>query len=382
MKRHLIGVAAAVLGTMLIGGVVVQTATAAPAPSTVTLPLFGAQLKLDIVNGPGGVLTSVTVTPAAGNVATKLDPHKVVFESANLTDPTGDPAKVVIKSRNGTQKISARAGSLADVAGPGSWVGDVFGTGNLTTVPFTIADVGGAPTITIGTMILAADVTVPVAPVVQTSSGDDDDEGVEQSARATIKFVNAPGGDQSRTLSINVKIEEDDGKAEAKLSISLGKIKGVEGMAVGTHTWIGVLCNNADASIAYTVLADGTLTLGAITPAGSTTSTDEGKTTVTFATGEQVRIKVKSDEGQMKVSVKERIRCDSADPTTNVSTSIADDNHDGNNHDGNNNRGGNNGGGNNGGGNNGGGNNGGGNNGGGHGDDDTTTSSSTPVPAP
>jgi hypothetical protein len=358
MKRHLIGVAAAVLGTMLIGGVVVQTATAAPAPSTVTLPLFGAQLTLDIVNGPGGALTSVTVTPAAGNVATKLEPHKVVFESANLTDPLGDPAKVVIKSRNGTQKISARAGSLADVAGPGSWVGDVFGTGNLTTVPFTIADVGGAPTITIGTMVLAADVTVPVAPVVQTSSGDDDDdEGVEQSARATIKFVNAPGGDQSRTLSIKVKIEEDDGRTEAKLSISLGKIKGVEGKAVGAHTWIGVLCNNADASIAYSVDANGTLTLGAITPAGSTTSTDEGKTTVTFATGEQVRIKVKSDDGQMKVSVKERIRCDSLDPTTNVSTSIADDHHD----DGDHNRGGDNNGGRH----------------GGHDDDDSTTSTSS-----
>ncbi len=78
-----------------------------------------------------------------------------------------------------------------------------------------------------------------------------------------------------------------------------------------------------DASIAYTV---GPLMarspFGTITPAGATTSTDDGKATVTFATGERVRIKVRGHDDQLKLSVKERIRCDSADPTTNVSTSI------------------------------------------------------------
>jgi hypothetical protein len=362
MKRHLIGVAAAVLGTMLIGGVVVQTATAAPAPSTVTLPLFGATLQLDIVNGPGGALTSVTVTPAAGNVATKLKPHKVVFESANLTNPTGDPAKVVIESKLGTQKISARAGSLADFIGKqGSWVGDVFGTGKLTTVPFTVAALAdGSPDITLGAILIGADVSIPVTPTVDHSSGDhgDDNEGNDQSARARIKFVNVPGGDLSRTLTISVKVETHDGHSEAKLSISLGMIKGVEGKAVGAHTWIGVLCNNADASIAYTVDSNGMVTVGAVTPAGATTSTNEDGTTVTFATGEQVRIKVKSDDGgQMRVSVKERIRCDSPNPTTNVSTSIPADNNGGDHHGGDNNN-----------------NNGGDHKGGDH-KDDTTTSS-------
>ena len=335
MKRHLIGVAAAVLGTMLIGGVVVQTATAAPAPSVVTLPLFGAQLNLEIVNGPGGALTSVAVTSvpptlAAGTVATKLDPHKVVFESANLIDPLGDPAKVVIKSRKGTQKISARAGSLADVSGPGSWVGDVFGSGNVSTVPFTIADVGGSPSITLGGILVGADVATAVPGPLKVSSGDDDDE-MEQSARISVKFTNT-AGDQSRTLSIKVKVEEDDGKTEAKLSIALSKIKGVPGTAVGTHTWIGVLCNNADASITYTVGPDGLVAFGTITPT-ATTSTDDGKATVTFDTGERVRIKVKGHDDELRLSVKERIRCDSADPTTNVSTSIPDDDHDGDHHD-------------------------------------------------
>ena len=146
------------------------------------------------------------------------------------------------------------------------------------------------------------------------------------SARVSIKFTNT-AGDLSRSLTIAVKVKTDeDGNTSAKISISLGRIKGVEGKAVGAHTWVGMLCDGTDASIAYTVDADGVVTVGTVTPAGSTTATDGDKTTVTFATGEQVRIKVKSDDGQMTVSVKERIRCDSPNPTTNDSTSIPADN--------------------------------------------------------
>ena len=357
MKRHVIGVAAAVLGTMLMGGVVAtQTAAAAdPVPTTVTLPLFGAPLKIGITTGPGGALASVTVDPATGNTATSASPHKVVFQSANLTNPTGDPAKVVIRSKQGGQSVSARAGSLADVSGPGSWSGDVFGTGTASTVAFNIvAAADGSPNIT--GVTASAD---GVAGTVELSSGDDDDEGTEMSARVSVKFTNA-AGDQSRNLTIKVKVETDeDGSTSAKLSISLGRIKGVEGKAVGSHMWTGLLCDNTSASIAYVVAADGTITVGTITPAGATTSSNEGKTTVTFASGEQVRIKVSDEDGQMTVSVKEKIRCNSADPTFNGSSvpTTAGDNND--NHQG-----------------------GGGDNHG-HGDhagdDDTTTSVSTPV---
>ena len=284
MKRRLVGVAAAVLGTVLVSGVGLYSPAAAADPvplSTVTLPLFGATLKLDITTGPGGALSKVEVTPAAGNTATKLDAHKVVFESANLTDPPGDPAKVVIKSRNGTQKISARAGSLTDFIGqPGGWSGDVFGDGAIGTVGFQIAGTDAAPTIS-GITATLAGAPAPVIGTVETSSGDDDDEN-EASARVRITFTNA-AGDQSRILSIKVKVEADDGDSEAKLSISLGRIKGVAGKAAGPHTWTGLLCDNALATIPYTIDAAGAITLGTITPAGSTVSTDEGKTVVKFA---------------------------------------------------------------------------------------------------
>ncbi|HEY7628327.1 MAG TPA: hypothetical protein VH761_14730, partial [Ilumatobacteraceae bacterium] len=134
MKRSLIGVAAVVLGSALVGLVGLPHATAAPptTTSTVTLPLFGVPLTLDITTGPGGNISDVSVDPADNTVATKLKPHKVVFKSANQADPAADPARIVIKSKHGGQSVTARAGSLADVTGDGSWVGDVFGDGTIT----------------------------------------------------------------------------------------------------------------------------------------------------------------------------------------------------------------------------------------------------------
>ena len=323
MKRRLIAGAAAVLGTVLIGGVVVQTtAAAAPLPSTVTLPLFGVPFTVDITTGPGGALANVAVTSANSTVATELKPRKVVFENSTATDT----ARVVVKSKHGGQSVSAHAGTLAQVSGPGSWKGDVFGDGvAASSVAFTIGGTDAAPDITGVVATPAAGITASVG-AVDHSTGDGEEGDSSVGARVSVKFTNA-AGDQSRTLSIQVKVGTDEeGNSSAKVSVSLGGIKGVAGKAVGSHTWIGVLCNNADASIAYTVAADGTITVGAITPTGATSSTNEGKTTVTFATGEQVSIKVSDHDGQMSVSVKERIRCDSPNPTTNVSTSIPADN--------------------------------------------------------
>lgn len=329
MKRHLLGVAAAVLGTVLISGAgfTAATAAAAPVPTTVTLPMFGAPLTLDITTDPGGALTNVSVDSAnsANYVATKLKPHKVVFESANAANP----ARVVVKSGHGGQSVSARAGSLANVSGPGVWSGDVFGTGTASTVNFTIAAKADmTPDIT---GVTSSDGTAVVG-AVDYSSGDGHEGDSGSSARVSVKFTNA-AGDQSRSLTISVRVNtNEDGDTSAKLSISLGRIRGVEGMAVGSHVWSGTLCDNSAASIAYTVAADGTLTLGAIAPATATSSTGEEGAMVTFATGEQVSIHAGSHDGQVKVSVHERIRCDSGNPTTNVTTSIPTSDTGGDNH--------------------------------------------------
>ncbi len=338
MKRYLIGLAAALLGTAMITGTGFQTASAAPADpvSTVTLPLFGAPLIIDITTGPGGALSNVAINSTGStSVATHLRPNKVVFESSDIGDPTS-VAKVVVKSKHGGQSVSARAGSLADVSGDGGWSGDLFGTGVPSTVTFTIgAGTDGAPDIT---NIVAS--TGGVVGDVKRSSGDDhegDDDGDEQSARVSVRFTSADGL-QSRTVTIKVKVETEDGETQAKLSISVSRTKGVEvdaALAVGLHTWTGTLCDNSAASIAYTINADGSVTAGAVTPSTATVNSNDNKIDVQFSDHERVSIKVRSEDGRFKVSVKERIRCDSADPTTNVSTSIpSDDEGDGHNNDG------------------------------------------------
>lgn len=331
MKRHLIGVGAAVLGTMLMGGVVVQTASAAdPVPTTVTLPLFGAPLTIGITTGPGGTLTDVTIDPADGNVAISARPHKVVFESANFLDPNGAPGKVTVKSKHGGQSVTARAGSLADFidATGGGWSGDLFGDGVTSTVAFTIADFGdGTPDIT----DVSATGADSVVGDVKRSTDDDDDE-TSSSARVSVKFTNE-AGDQSRSVTISVKVETDeDGNTSAKLSISLSNVKGVAvdaTVAAGPHTWSGVLCDNTAATIAYTVALDGSVSDVVATPDTADVRTDGSKIDVRFSNDERVRIRVREDDGLIKISVDERIRCrDAADPTVNgsvVPTTVDDD---------------------------------------------------------
>lgn len=338
MKRRLIAGAAAVLGTVLIGGVVVQTTSAAALPinTTVTLPLFGVPLTIDITSGPGGALADVSVDPADATVATQLKPHKVVFQSSSA-DPTVDPARVVVKSKHGGQSVSARAGTLTQVSGPGAWSGDVFGDGvAASSVAFVIGGTDAAPDISGVTATPASGLTAVVG-TVDHSTGDGEDSQSDAAARVSVKFTTAKG-DMSRTLTIAVRVgTDDDGNTSAKVSVSLGRIKGVAvdaSVAAGPHTWTGLLCDGSTATINYSVGADGSISAVIASPATATIKADGGKTEVRFSDNERVRIKVKVvDNGQIKISVNERIRCDSSNPTTNASTSIpADDNHGGDNH--------------------------------------------------
>jgi hypothetical protein len=332
MKRYFLGVAAAVLGTVMVSGTAVRADDAVPAadpapvtaaPTTIELPLFGAPLTLGITTDLGGALTEVTVDSANPTVATKLKPHKVVFKSSSFADPTADPARVVVKSGHGGQSVSARAGSLGDVSGPGHWTGDVFGTA--TTVNFIIgAAADGTPDITgITTNPLGGEIGD-----VKHSSGDDhegdDSTDTSGSARVSIKFTNTTG-DQSRVLSIRVKAHDHDGKTSAQLSIGLSPIKGVAvdaATAAGPHTWSGVLCDNSPVSIAYTVAEDGSVSGVTATPATADVKTDGDKIWVKFSDHEWVFIKVRENDGMIKISAQALLHCNSGDPTTNVDVTI------------------------------------------------------------
>jgi hypothetical protein len=319
-------VAAAIIGTALVGLTGLHTAAAADPPTTtttVTLPLFGAPLTMDITTGPGGNISDVSVDPADNTVATTLKPHKVVFQSANPNDSSADPARVVIKSRFGGQSISARAGSLADVSGDGSWSGDVFGNGATSTVTFTVgADGDGNPDIT---GINATGESAVVGDVKHFSGGDDH-EGDDGHAAAwvAIKFTSA-GGDQSRVLTIAVKVHTGEEHNGAKVSITLSRIHGVAQDAAtvaGPHTWSGSLCDGTAASITYTVATDGSVSDVSATPDTASVHTKGSGIWAKFSDHEWVFISVREHDGMIKISSFPMLRCKTDAPTTNVDVSL------------------------------------------------------------
>ena len=301
----------------------------AAAPASFTLPLFGADLTVDITTGPGGALSSVTLNPANGFTAVAARPNKVAFVNENGT------AQVVVKSRNGGQRVEARAGSLADILGLGGWTGEVF-PGAPGSVEFEIVDEGGYPNIVLG----AVSGPNPEIGEVKTSNGDGDDpdEAGEREAKVAIRFSQ---DGQSRWLTIKAKVETDDedgedddstpGASEAKVQISLSKIRtsftGVD--ALGQQEWKGTLCDGTQASILFTVAVDGTLTIDQVTPTPERQKVEGKGVEVRFGRGQGVRIRVRSADGSLAVKVDERIRCsDAPDPSLNVPVASDDDNHD------------------------------------------------------
>jgi hypothetical protein len=332
----LIGVATIVLGTAAMGLTGLHTAAAAdPVPTTVTLPLFGAGFTFEITTGPGGNITDVTVDPADSTVATKLKPHKVVFKVSD--DSSADPAKVVIKSKRGGQSVSARAGSLAEVSGPGGWSGDVFGPGTASSVDFTIGSTAdGGPDIT---GIITSGQTAVVG-MVKYFSGDDghhhdddDDDGTIAGARVAITFTSS-GGDMLRTLKILVVARTGGEYEGAKLSMSLGRIRGValDAAAVaGTHTWNGTLCDGSAASVMYDVAVDGSVSNVSANPSTAHVKTHDGKVWVAFSKHEWVRISVREKDGMIKINATPMMWCKGDAPTTNVDVSLpppVDEDHD------------------------------------------------------
>jgi hypothetical protein len=290
-------------------------------PTNFSLPLFGVGLTVDITTGPGGSLASVTLNPADGFTATTARPNKVSFVNEDGT------AKVVVKARDGGQRVEARAGSLAEIVGPGGWSGELF-PGVPGSVAFDVVDDGGVPGIVIGA------VTGPNPEVgeIDVAVGGEGDDEVRSSASVKIRFSQ---DGQSRWLSIKAEVETEhddagEGEAEthAKIRITLSKIKtsfnGTD--AIGPHTWTGVLCDGTPASIEYTIGDGGAITVDHVDPIADRQLAEGNGVEVRFPGGERVRIRVRTADGESSVKVSEKIRCtDAPSPTLNVPVAPADD---------------------------------------------------------
>ncbi|MGZ6950031.1 MAG: hypothetical protein ACXVJY_18325, partial [Ilumatobacteraceae bacterium] len=140
-----------------------------------------------------------------------------------------------------------------------------------------------------------------------------------------------------RSLTISVRLHTNqDGDTSAKLSISLGRMRGVAldaTTAAGAHTWNGTLCDGSAASISYTVGTDGSVSAVTATPATAVVDTHEGSINVKFSDTESIRISVRMDDsGMVRTNISQHLRCNSGDPITNVTTSIPTPDTGGHNH--------------------------------------------------
>jgi hypothetical protein len=287
--------------------------TTVPAPSitvaksgvdTVTLPLFGVPLTVDVTTGAGGSLSNVAVNPA-GTLTAGVKPNSVVFKTA---DGTGT---IVVSGKDGRQSITVRAGGLADVSGPGRWSGDIFGTQMTTTVDFRVgAAADGSPDIT---GVVSSDVTAVIGATEHSS-----DEG-EQTARVSVRFA---ANGQSRTLVIRVTVSTDptDGTKRATLRMTLGKVKGdaqAASAVAGAHTYDGQLCNGNPSHIGYTIGTDGSISGVTATPTPDKVRDNRGGVDVVFSKTERVRIHTRVENGNIALDVSEHFECGVL-PTTNV----------------------------------------------------------------
>ncbi|MFZ4718517.1 MAG: hypothetical protein ACOYMR_03770 [Ilumatobacteraceae bacterium] len=320
---------------VLTAGLGVGTASAAPAPkidtggASLQLPMLGTNLTLTLTTGPGGTIATADLSDPAALVATELDANKVKMTN---TDGT---FQLSVKSKNNEQRITAKADTLAKLAGPNIWTGGIFSTA-VNTVNFTVVDDGsGVPGLTVDNVAPEADTTF-VTGDVKTES---DAFGAE--AKVSIEFTKAG---QSRTLTIKVETHtgiaeaDDDSPEGASLRITLSRPRGVPVDAVtaaGDKTWSAALCDGTVATVNYNVSDQGVVSIiGEPVPAGEVRNgggddDSANRVEVRWPTGERVRISATLQDGKITVNVKERIRCRNAtDPTTNVSTSTTVDDDD------------------------------------------------------
>ena len=284
---------------------------AAPAiagQTTVTLPLFGAPLTVDLATDASGALASVAVDPADGWTAVQDRPHHVEFVAADGT------ATVRVATHHGSESVAARGTQLSDISGPGRWAGDVFDTGSTTTVEFSVgAAADGGPDIT---DVTSSDPSAVVAPTQHRDGAD------ARVARATVTF-SAAG--QRRVLSITATISTDGDSSRAALNVSLSPVRGVPQApadAAGPHTWDGTLCDGTPVAVTYAVGADGTIADGAASGAPATIAHNGNHLDVRFDSGERLVLKVQHRGERIVIQVAQHWSCARTLPSVNTPTSI------------------------------------------------------------
>jgi hypothetical protein len=254
---------------------------------TATLPLFGSPLKVAVTLDVVGNISAVDIDPIGDFSATRVGPHAVSFET------TDGAVQVKIKAKGDKMSIRASASSLADLVGSGTWSADVFGTGDLSEVAYTVgAALDGTPTLAIDSVAAAPSGVVVDAMPVENKT---DEKGSSASARIEFSFEGFV-----KHLKIKVSVRHE-GDRVARLSFELSgkdrqKLSGTLEELVGAHSWTGFLCDGTPATVNFMVNLDGTVSFVDATPAATRTDTAHGFKARFDGTRTKVKVKLAQNE--------------------------------------------------------------------------------------
>jgi hypothetical protein len=273
--RRLVAPALIAIALAFPVGIAAHTTEQIAETGGMTLPLLGASLTVEIKLDAVGHISEVNLDPAGTLTETRSGDHRVSFANADGT------ARVDIAARGHKLSAKARTGSLDDLVGDHVWSAAVFGPGTESTVPYTIGNDGGKPTLVINPPTVPAGVTATVSAIK--SSGNN------VSGRVTFE-----SDGYIKTLSIWVHVDQGGGKAMLKIVLS-GKDKqrlsGSLAELVGARTWSAQLCDESTATVNYLVKDDGTVEFVSADPATVSVKTKGKGFTATFD-GTKVRVSV------------------------------------------------------------------------------------------
>jgi len=238
--------------------------------SSLTLGLPGSPINFAVTLDEFGNLVDLTVTDAGGSqTVTPTDGHEIKFV------PSDGSMTVKVEAKGSEMETKIKALDAASVIGSHSWSADVFGTGETTTVDFSVAPgSSGYPVIASVDVTAAAGVTATVGSVE--NGGGEDEFGSE--VRVTFSM-----NGYAKTLKIAVETHlatEDGSSDEASMPVTLKveleakdvqKLEGQDLSAItGAHTWTGLLCDGSTATFAYSITDGGLIVPGPVMIGGAT----------------------------------------------------------------------------------------------------------------
>ncbi len=296
-------IAGVALGAVLLAfpvGVAANTSEpiAATGGMTTQIWLMGTSLSVDVTLTPVGDILAATLNPT-----TLMDPAKTKTKTDSVTfSNTAGTAKVSVRAKGDKLSISAK-GTLAGLVGGGTWSAKVFGTGTLATVPYTIGNVAGTPTLLIGPAVtVGAVIATPIVPVTKTEHGN-----VKVEAGVTF----AKDGFVKR-LMISIETR-GDGLAQLKITLSGKDRQKLSPVPVGARTWSAHLCDGTAVTVLYHVATDPTTLVETVVydsatsvPAGATATvrtTHDGFVVRFDKTNVSVKVELKNVDGTYTLKV-------------------------------------------------------------------------------